>query len=518
MATSLPVVEALLARALGLQDGQVIQATVQSRGGDQMGLLLRGKLLELPQSAQWSAGQNLNLRALMNADGSLTLIRLMTQGQGPVPTPTPTSPSRPQDRASPGNTKPSQSGTTGSSSASRSTPPTPQGLEAQASTKAISIYAQGRDPPDANAYAIQQNIRVPAALPGTAKEALPNAALPNAALPNAALPNAALPVPARAAFNVLAPVTLGAMQSLSSAPPSPAPLGPNDYFSRMGSLLYRPEGQPFLTQLFQSKTIETALTQIATVNQQELQSLWARMRPRISDLSPDLLRLALGAALGTERNLLRGRASLPNTVLDAKQFLYKMRGAISGVNDGSNPDEISVQSWEQLNELQRSIDDLESAQLKTALQTGPQNNGDQAEPQLTEPPKDWSFQMVLPFRDADPLNLHFERRNNPDSHQAHFTVNVHSRSVDFGELWLKTELLGPTKVKLTMWAERESVANMARSGIDGLQEQLQSVGLSAPALQVIHGSRPLGDLDPGNDIPSDSTKPAPIGTVLDIRA
>ena len=37
------------ARALDLRDGQIVQATVQSRAGDDLALLMRGKQLDLPQ-------------------------------------------------------------------------------------------------------------------------------------------------------------------------------------------------------------------------------------------------------------------------------------------------------------------------------------------------------------------------------------------------------------------------------------------------------------------------------------
>ena len=78
---SLPLVEASTARLLNLSDGQVVQGTVQTQG-DQLALLLRGRLLELPPGMEWTVGQRLNLRAQTNPDGSLTLNRLPTPGQG----------------------------------------------------------------------------------------------------------------------------------------------------------------------------------------------------------------------------------------------------------------------------------------------------------------------------------------------------------------------------------------------------------------------------------------------------
>ena len=62
---SLPLVEASTARLLNLSDGQVVQGTVQAQG-DQLALLLRGRLLELPPGMEWTIGQRLNLRAQTN--------------------------------------------------------------------------------------------------------------------------------------------------------------------------------------------------------------------------------------------------------------------------------------------------------------------------------------------------------------------------------------------------------------------------------------------------------------------
>ena len=58
------------ARELNLRDGQVVQALVQSRGGDDLALLMRGKQIDLPRSAWtagWQVGQTVNLQVQANA-------------------------------------------------------------------------------------------------------------------------------------------------------------------------------------------------------------------------------------------------------------------------------------------------------------------------------------------------------------------------------------------------------------------------------------------------------------------
>lgn len=71
-AVSPPLVEANTARALNLKDGQVVQAMVQSQG-DQLALLLRGRLIGVPHLPDWEIGQRLSFKVQVNPDGSVTL-------------------------------------------------------------------------------------------------------------------------------------------------------------------------------------------------------------------------------------------------------------------------------------------------------------------------------------------------------------------------------------------------------------------------------------------------------------
>ena len=74
-AQSQPLVEAITARALNLKDGQVIQATVQSQG-DQLALMLRGRLIGVPSRSDWEVGRRMSFLTQVNDDGSITLYAL----------------------------------------------------------------------------------------------------------------------------------------------------------------------------------------------------------------------------------------------------------------------------------------------------------------------------------------------------------------------------------------------------------------------------------------------------------
>ena len=133
-------------------------------------------------------------------------------------------------------------------------------------------------------------------------------------------------------------------------------------------------------------------------------------------------------------------------------------------------------------------------------------------PDISQQPN-WVFSMVLPFSDAPPVELAFERHHNPDSGSDRLVVNVHSHSEDYGELWLKTELRDNKVVDLVMWATRTGVAELARGKAQALQEHLQSTGLMLASFKVVSGPRPVAEAQP---LPEwVGSKP---GLVVDVQA
>jgi len=81
---SVPLVEAVTARALELKDGQIVQATVQSQG-EQLALLLKGRQIGVPRANGWEVGQRLSFQVQSHADGSVTLQLLGPAGKVPFP-------------------------------------------------------------------------------------------------------------------------------------------------------------------------------------------------------------------------------------------------------------------------------------------------------------------------------------------------------------------------------------------------------------------------------------------------
>jgi len=642
---SLPLVEASTARLLNLLDGQVVQGTVQAQG-DQLALLLRGRLLELPPGMDWTIGQRLNLRAQTNPDGSLTLNRLPTPGQGkstgnassggasasrgaagapaaagparsagagtgmdlasvsrqpasPLPSSVPAGNLYPPPAASPTATGDNQPQATAASPGSSAQPvptersvyagPAPMAAGNVSTPVANAVMAQGMQAQPANAGALaQQQVVAPpparqtvaprAAPPSDAPSVEPQDAEPGSSayappiVPLAPLPERVTSLAAPSVARVdaptvqamglkdgqvlqasvqardgslgfvvdgrvlptlqpgnqdspllvnlrveinqdgtatlhnllapaakpttaapplaLAPVSLaGVLATVAEEAPQRVILGPQDFFSRLGSLLFRANGLPELVNLFNSGTLDAVLRQ---VGRPDLQAQWSRQRLSMAQLSPRDVRSAVQAALGSERNLLNGLGN-DTPANDTKQLLLSALASMGTLEELSGADLGSAQ------QLQRGVDDLESAQVRAV----------QAQTQ-----QELVFNMVIPFRDASPVEIQFERRRTSEGRSTPFTVNVHSTSADYGELWLKTELLDKDRVDLMMWARNAAVVDMAQSGAANLGAQLQAAGIAMRSFQVIHGERPGGQSGASQEPPVSALA----GAVLDIRA
>ncbi|MBM3362516.1 MAG: hypothetical protein FJY42_07605 [Betaproteobacteria bacterium] len=336
------------ARELDLRNGQIVQALVQSRGGDDLALLLRGKSLLLPstaQTAQLQAGQSVVLQVVQTGPNALGLQAMQTQ------------------------------------------------------------------------------------------------------------------------------------QAASAAAP---------FFSRLGSLLFRPPGQDQLANWMKPGVMEALLK-----GRPDLSAQWRGMQLSLGQLDTQSLAQAISravlSALGPESRLLRG---LPALAEDPKQLLRRLIQALAREDKGQEGAAAdSVQS------LTQALDEIEAAQVQTA----------QAQAQ-----KELMINLMLPFVDADPIELQFRRAPRKEGEDPPpLIVNVHSRSQDLGEVWLKTQLPGLDRVELTMWALREGVVHQARARSGELAAQLSEAGLALKSFQVIHGPRPQAGAD---------WVPSGRGLVIDVRA
>ncbi len=408
---SVPLVEAVTARALELKDGQIVQATVQSQG-EQLALMLRGRQIGVPRANGWEVGQRLSFQVQSHADGSVTLQLLGPGAKTPFPL---------------------ASNAPGTPTAQTATPYAPE-LSAKSPTSPTAV---------------------------------------------------AVPTPATTAVTAIALQGLGGASAAAGLPFA----GFAGVFSRLGSLLYREPGMPDLRQLFEpGEGLDAVLAKISSAPQMQaqaqmqMQAQWQAMRLSAERLTPEGIRMAVLSAMGSETSIGRIRNPAP---LDPKQLLHQL---LKAVNDAGEEDGPEAQH------IKRALGDLDAAQIGAVKA---QADGAMA------------LSVVLPFANQAPVELRFERQPQAPGQESVYTVNAHSNSPDYGELWLKADLHGDSDLDLSMWALRPAVVALAQEGAQALRENLREVGLSMRSFHAHPGARPT--------VPAAIEPQARPGTVLDFR-
>jgi hypothetical protein len=153
-----------------------------------------------------------------------------------------------------------------------------------------------------------------------------------------------------------------------------------------------------------------------------------------------------------------------------------LRSLLASDDDGSSSGH-SQQQDDPREILHQAINEIESSQLK-AVQDWQQG--------------DVNISLVIPFKDAHPVQVQFEkRRNKPGQPPNPFVVNMHTDSPDLGEVWLKSCVAGGKhQIDLTMWAVRSDTAQKAMLNASELTYEIESAGLRMGSFQVFNAPRP----------------------------
>lgn len=262
------------------------------------------------------------------------------------------------------------------------------------------------------------------------------------------------------------------------------PITQQPLVSRIANLLYRPDVNSVLPQLFQPGTLDDLLSKI---QRPDLQAQWRGMQLSMAQITPAALRQAVMGAMGAEVWLAR---SMSPPVQDPKQLFRKLIAELTL----SRTDESSDTDSGLIERLTKAVDDIEASQVQSV----------QAQAQ-----QEVLFSMTLPFADSNPVELTIRRGPRQEGEQPVLTVNVHSQTPDLGPVWLKTQLMNAQQIELTMWAEQAFVVEQARARSYLLGDELRAAGLSMRAFNVVHGARPTE--------PTDWT-PSGRGLVVDVSA
>ena len=240
------------------------------------------------------------------------------------------------------------------------------------------------------------------------------------------------------------------------------PLAPATAPSRLNTLLFQPEGFANWLALLRPGVLESLLP--AGENQSLLERFLGQRLSMASLQAPTLKRWVLKHTKSLEANLAEG-APVDDDPKALLRLLMNARASEDAQEASASQDT-----------LQHALDELESAQVK-ALQ-------DLHKGEL-------NFSLVIPFTDADPIELQFERQcNKPGQPKNPLVVNIHTVSQSLGEVWLKTTIRQDAQVDLTMWAVKSEVASLARFNASELTYELEFAGLVMGSFQVFNARRP----------------------------
>ena len=287
-----------------------------------------------------------------------------------------------------------------------------------------------------------------------------------------AYPNGQAPPATATPVNQLFGLNPGAALASEAAQPEPQS-------NRLGMLLMHPPGFATFSKLLSDVAQGSWSTQaeIGPWLQRLLQQ-----RNSMAQINPSMLRKAvMGQARSIENILLQGQEAAD----DPKTLLKTLLGLLS--EDGNNKGV--------LRQVEDAATEFEAAQAQSAqkMQQG-----------------ELSLHVILPFIDADPVDLHFQRPpRKKGQEEPPLSVDIHSRSRVLGEVWLNTQISKGSDVDLVMWALRGEVAHLAKERSGELGLELGSAGLQLQSFQIFNAPRPLARVSE-----SSGTR----GSVIDLRA
>ena len=255
--------------------------------------------------------------------------------------------------------------------------------------------------------------------------------------------------------------------------------------NRLNTLVFQPPGFAAFRQLLQM--IDMRAPQIAqlTMGQSDVLARLSGMGLSMGQLQPLGLRKALAPYFRSVENQLSQRQKVED---EPRSLIRQLLGSLGEEDTGAAVNGLSE-------DLHKALNELEAAQLQSAIDL---NRGE------------LNLRLMLPFSDADPVELHFQRPpRQPGDENPPVSVDIHSQSRRLGEVWLHTLIKAGHQVELTMWALREEVAQQARMHATELVMELGAAGLELQQFQIYNSPRPG----------TDPTRPAPQrGLVVDALA
>jgi hypothetical protein len=213
-------------------------------------------------------------------------------------------------------------------------------------------------------------------------------------------------------------------------------------------------------------------------------SVLKKMSLNMSHVSAQgLKKMILSQANSAEHML----ANLDEVEDSPKTLLHQM---LESLESSDTPEDLSTK-----NHIAKALQELEASQVQCA--------------------QDWtrgalSLKVVIPFVDADPVDLHFKKPPRQSGEpETPLSVDIHSKSRVLGEVWLNTTITQGSRVDLIMWAVKPEVADLAKLNAKELGFELSDSGLQLNSFQIFNVPRP-------QEVLLESL--SKVGTVVDAKA
>ena len=264
----------------------------------------------------------------------------------------------------------------------------------------------------------------------------------------------------------------GSAQALSASGSAPAETvaSPSATSNRLNTLVFQPPGFAAFRQLLQMIDMRAPQMMQLSLEQSELLARISGFGLSMGQLQPMGLRKALAPYFKSVENQLSQRQKVED---EPRSLIRQLLGSLGEEDTGASVSGLSE-------ELHKALNELEAAQVQSAID---HNRGE------------LNLRLMLPFTDADPVELHFQRPpRKPGDESPPLSVDIHSQSLLLGEVWLHTLIKARHQVELTMWALREEVAQQARLHATELVLELGAAGLELQQFQIYNAPRPGSDL------------------------
>jgi hypothetical protein len=266
--------------------------------------------------------------------------------------------------------------------------------------------------------------------------------------------------------------------------------------SKLNSLIFEPAQFNVLFELLMPEVLTQASSDPLL---QEWQKKWTANRLSMASLNPGALKnLVLSQSRSTENKIASALSSVRSVLAGSRQLNGSNLNSNSetpelseSVVEGSDPKTMLVALAQLLSQSPLTQDNTKLIhQIKTAT-----NELDSAQVHTVNHLMrgELAFHVVVPFMDADPVELYFKKRGktSDDDSSTALTVDIHSKSRVLGEIWLNTSIVNSSQVDLVMWAVRPDIAELAKTNASELGHELMVSGLTLNSFQIFNAPKPI---------------------------